>query len=110
MRNLRLKARNELASLNAKAVTNVMLREWVRDKATVTEGCMGLDRPVQYQPLSKMDLDEDYREIQGVEEWVQTTQVGLKDYEDAAIQTENPKPQSRGMTRNRGLEEVSADD
>jgi hypothetical protein len=48
MRNLRMKARHELASQQAREVTSIMLTEWVRDKATITEGCMGLDRTIQY--------------------------------------------------------------
>jgi hypothetical protein len=48
MRNLRIKARHELASQQAREVTSIMLNEWDRDKATITEGCMGLDRTIQY--------------------------------------------------------------
>lgn len=47
-----------------------MLEKWARDKATITEGCMGLDRTIQYQPTVKEELDPDYRDIQGVEEEV----------------------------------------
>jgi hypothetical protein len=47
-----------------------MLTEWVRDKATITEGCMGLDQAIQYQPTKKEELDPDYQDIQGVEEEV----------------------------------------
>ena len=70
MKNLRLKARHELASQQAREVTSIMLTEWVRDKATITEGCMGLDQAIQYQPTMKEELDPDYQDIQGVEEEV----------------------------------------
>jgi hypothetical protein len=70
MRNLRIKARHELASQQAREVTSIMLEEWVRDKATITEGCMGLDRAIQYQATMKEELDPDYQDIQGVEEEV----------------------------------------
>jgi hypothetical protein len=62
MKNLRAKARHELDAAS-KVAAEVMLKEWVRDKATITEGCMGVDKTVEYRKFDKDALDPDFRDI-----------------------------------------------
>lgn len=67
MQLLRLKARNEVANGTSNQITNVILKEFAREKFTQTLEIMGLDKVIEVK--KPIDLfDPSYKHIQKIDE------------------------------------------
>lgn len=67
MQLLRLKARNEVANGTSNHITNVILKEFAREKFTQTLEIMGLDKVIEVK--KPIDLfDPSYKHIQKIDE------------------------------------------
>ena len=67
MQLLRLKARNEVANGTSNQITNVILKEFAREKFTQTLEIMGLDKVIEVKKPIDM-FDPSYKHIQKIDE------------------------------------------
>ena len=67
MQLLRLKARNEVANGTSNQITNVILKEFAREKFAQTLEIMGLDKVIEVKKPIDM-FDPSYKHIQKIDE------------------------------------------
>ncbi len=67
MQLLRLKARNEVANGTSNLISNVILKEFAREKFTQTLEIMGLDKVIEVKKPIDM-FDPSFKHIQKIDE------------------------------------------
>ena len=87
MKLLRLKARNEVANSTSNLISNVLIRDFARDKFTQTLEIMGLDKVIEVKKRFDM-FDSSFKHIQTIDEESQTIIVNTGETDEVGMQTE----------------------